>query len=142
VRSAAAAKLKVELTVPRNGIETIIPSRISGRTRGASAEELARNLGSTPSQPLFLTSVRARVEDAQSQLNTTQLKTPVAVFAQVGQGRKKSGWGVPEQMAAVTQQEKTDSHNTLRGQSSTGKQQRVTSIPSRTRPPVSSPKEQ
>jgi precorrin-4/cobalt-precorrin-4 C11-methyltransferase len=101
---AAAAKLQVELTVPEL-VQTIILTRISGRTQVPETEELASLAAHKASLCLYLSA--RHVEDAQAQLmQHYPADTPVAVCFRVGWSDEKI-WVVPlHQMAALTQQEK------------------------------------
>lgn len=101
---AAAAKLKVELTVP-GLVQTIILTRISGRTQVPAREELASLAAHQASLCLYLSA--RHIEEAQSQLlEYYPPETFVAICFRLGWYDEKI-WVVPlNQMAAVTQQEK------------------------------------
>ncbi|HEY9619340.1 MAG TPA: precorrin-4 C(11)-methyltransferase [Crinalium sp.] len=100
---AAAAKLKVELTVP-GLVQTIILTRISGRTQVPEAEELESLAAHKASLCLYLSA--RHVEDAQEKLlRHYAADTPVAVCFRLGWSDEKI-WVVPlHEMAAITQQE-------------------------------------
>lgn len=100
---AAAAKLKVELTVP-GLVQSIILTRISGRTQVPETEELASLAAHQASLCLYLSA--RHVEDAQAKLlHHYPDDTPVAVCFRVGWPDEKI-WVVPlAQMAALTEQE-------------------------------------
>lgn len=101
---AAAAKLKVELTVP-GLVQTIILTRISGRTQVPVAEELASLAAHRASLCLYLSA--RHIEDAQAKLmQHYPADTPVAVCFRVGWPDEQI-WQVPlHQMADLTRQEK------------------------------------
>ncbi len=98
---AAAAKLQVELTVPEL-VQTIILTRISGRTAVPAAEELASLAAHQASLCLYLSA--RHVEAAQLKLiQHYPADTPVAICFRVGWPDEKI-WLVPlDQMAAFTQ---------------------------------------
>lgn len=100
---AAAARLRVELTLP-GLVQTIILTRVSGRTRVPEAEELATLAAHQASLCLYLSA--RHVEDAQTELlQHYPASTPVAICYRLGWPDEKI-WLVPlEQMAIVTQQE-------------------------------------
>ncbi|MBE9178751.1 precorrin-4 C(11)-methyltransferase [Oculatella sp. LEGE 06141] len=100
---AAAAKLQVELTVPAL-VQTIILTRISGRTQVPVAEELASLAAHKASLCLYLSA--RHVEDSQARLlEHYPADTPVAVCFRVGWPDEKI-WVVPlHQMAELTRQE-------------------------------------
>lgn len=100
---AAAAKLKVELTVP-GLVQTIILTRISGRTEVPPREELTSLAAHQASLCLYLSA--RHVEDAQAKLmQHYPADTPVAICFRLGWPDEKI-WVVPlDQMAALTQQE-------------------------------------
>jgi precorrin-4/cobalt-precorrin-4 C11-methyltransferase len=100
---AAAARLRVELTVP-GLVQTIILSRISGRTEVPVAEELANLAAHQASLCLYLSA--RHVESAQTKLlQHYPASTPVAICFRLG-WRDERIWLVPlEQMAVVTRQE-------------------------------------
>ncbi len=99
---AAAAKLRVELTVP-NLVQSIILTRISGRTEVPKAEELASLARHRASLCLYLSA--RHVEQAQAQLlEHYPASTPVAICFRLGWPDEQI-WVVPlEQMAEITQQ--------------------------------------
>jgi precorrin-4/cobalt-precorrin-4 C11-methyltransferase len=101
---AAAATLKVELTVP-GLVQTIILTRISGRTQVPEPEELASLAAHQASLCLYLSA--RHVDDAQMKLmQHYPADTPVAVCFRVGWSDEKI-WVVPlNQMAVLTEQEK------------------------------------
>jgi precorrin-4/cobalt-precorrin-4 C11-methyltransferase len=101
---AAAAKLKVELTVPEL-VQTIILTRISGRTQVPESEELAALAAHRASLCLYLSA--RHVQEAQAKLlQHYPADTPVAICFRVGWSDEKI-WIVPlDQMAALTVQEK------------------------------------
>lgn len=100
---AAAAKLKVELTVPEL-VQTIILTRISGRTHVPATEELESLAAHQASLCLYLSA--RHVEDAQTKLlQHYSPDTPVAVCYRLGWQDEKI-WVVPlNEMAALTAQE-------------------------------------
>lgn len=100
---AAAAKLQVELTVP-GLVQTIILTRISGRTQVPAPEELATLAAHQASLCLYLSA--RHVEAAQAELmQHYPAETPVAVCFRVGWPDEKI-WVVPlDQMAIVSQRE-------------------------------------
>jgi precorrin-4/cobalt-precorrin-4 C11-methyltransferase len=101
---AAAAKLKVELTVP-GLVQTIILTRISGRTQVPPTEELATLAAHQASLCLYLSA--RHIEDAQAKLlQHYPAQTPVAICFRLGWEDEKI-WVVPlEKMADVTHEEK------------------------------------
>jgi len=101
---AAAARLRVELTVPEL-VQTIILTRVSGRTQVPAAEELATLAAHQASLCLYLSA--RHVETAQAQLmQHYNPETPVAVCFRLGWPDEKI-WLVPlQEMASFTQQEK------------------------------------
>lgn len=101
---AAAAKLQTELTVPEL-VQTIILTRVSGRTQVPEAEELSSLAAHNASLCLYLSA--RHIEDSQRRLlNHYAADTPVAVCFRVGWPDEKI-WVVPlAEMAALTQQEK------------------------------------
>lgn len=101
---AAAAKLKVELTVP-GVVQTIILTRISGRTEVPATEELASLAAHQASLCLYLSA--RHVEEAQTKLiEHYPSDTPVAICFRLGWPDEKI-WVVPlDRMATLTQQEK------------------------------------
>jgi precorrin-4/cobalt-precorrin-4 C11-methyltransferase len=100
---AAAARLRVELTVP-GLVQTIILTRISGRTEVPVAEELATLAAHQASLCLYLSA--RHVESAQAELlQHYAASTPVAICFRLGWQDEKI-WLVPlEQMATVTRQQ-------------------------------------
>jgi len=101
---AAAAKLKVELTVP-GVVQTIILTRISGRASAVpSAEELSSLAAHQASLCLYLSA--RMVEESQAKLmEHYPADTPVAICFRVGWPDEKI-WVVPlDQMASVTRRE-------------------------------------
>lgn len=98
---AAAAKLQVELTVP-GLVQSIILTRISGRTEVPESEELASLAAHQASLCLYLSA--RHVESAQAKLmQHYPADTPVAVCFRVGWPDEKI-WLVPlDQMAALSQ---------------------------------------
>ncbi|WP_346016741.1 precorrin-4 C(11)-methyltransferase [Chroococcidiopsis sp. CCMEE 29] len=100
---AAAAKLKVELTVP-GLVQTIILSRISGRTEVPAREELASLAAHQASLCLYLSA--RHVEVAQNQLlEHYPDETPVAICFRLGWSDEKILLVTLDKMASVTQQE-------------------------------------
>ena len=101
---AAAAKLKVELTVP-GLVQSIILTRISGKTEVPALEELATLAAHQASLCLYLSA--RHVEDAQAKLLEHYPEdTPVAICFRIGWPDEKI-WVVPlNQMADCTNQEK------------------------------------
>ncbi|NET34819.1 MAG: precorrin-4 C(11)-methyltransferase [Cyanothece sp. SIO1E1] len=97
---AAAAKLQVELTVP-GLVQSIILTRISGRTQVPESEELASLAAHQASLCLYLSA--RHVESAQAKLlQHYDSATLVAICFRIGWPDEKI-WLVPlEQMAAVT----------------------------------------
>lgn len=100
---AAAAKLKIELTVP-GLVQTIILTRISGRTQVPETEELASLAAHQASLCLYLSA--RHVEAAQTKLmQHYSADTPVAICFRLGWPDEKI-WVVPlSQMAEVTERE-------------------------------------
>lgn len=100
---AAAAKLKVELTVP-GLVQTIILTRISGRTQVPASEELASLAAHQASLCLYLSA--RHVEDAQDKLmEHYPPQTPVAICFRLGWHDEKIVQVPLEQMARVTQEQ-------------------------------------
>jgi precorrin-4/cobalt-precorrin-4 C11-methyltransferase len=100
---AAAAKLKVELTVP-GLVQTIILTRISGRTQVPASEELASLAAHQASLCLYLSARHVRQAEAQL-LEHYPTDTPVAICFRLG-WEDEQIWVVPlSQMADVTEQE-------------------------------------
>lgn len=100
---AAAAKLRVELTVP-GVVQSIILTRISGRTHVPESEELTTLAAHQASLCLYLSA--RHVEEAQQRLmHHYPANTPVAICFRIGWQDEKI-WLVPlSQMAQVTQAE-------------------------------------
>jgi precorrin-4/cobalt-precorrin-4 C11-methyltransferase len=100
---AAAARLRVELTVP-GLVQSIILTRISGRTEVPLHEELSTLAAHRASLCLYLSA--RHVEDAQTKLmQHYPADTPVAICFRLGWSDEKI-WLVPlDQMAIVTQRE-------------------------------------
>ncbi len=101
---AAAAKLKVELTVP-GLVQTIILTRSSGRTEVPPTEELTSLAAHKASLCLYLST--RHIQDAQAKLlKHYPADTPVAICFRLGWPEEKI-WIVPlEEMANFTQQQK------------------------------------
>jgi precorrin-4/cobalt-precorrin-4 C11-methyltransferase len=99
----AAARLRVELTVPEV-VQSIILTRISGRTHVPAAQELASLAAHQASLALYLSA--RHVQEAQTQLmQHYPPDTPVAICFRLGWPDEQI-WLVPlEQMAAVSQRE-------------------------------------
>lgn len=99
----AAAKLRVELTVP-GLVQTIILTRISGRTEVPQSEELATLATHQASLCLYLSA--RHVKQAQAKLlQHYPATTPVAICFRLSWEDEKI-WLVPlEQMASVTERE-------------------------------------
>jgi precorrin-4/cobalt-precorrin-4 C11-methyltransferase len=100
----AAAKLKVELTVP-GVVQTIILTRIAGRTGVPDTEELASLAAHRASLCLYLSA--RHVEEAQVKLmQHYPPEMPVAICYRLGWPDEKI-WLVPlQEMAAKTKLEK------------------------------------
>jgi precorrin-4/cobalt-precorrin-4 C11-methyltransferase len=101
---AAAATLKVELTVP-GLVQTIILTRISGRTEVPDTEELASLAAHQSSLCLYLSA--RHVEASQAKLmQHYPANTPVAICFRLGWPDEKI-WVVPlSQIAEVTERER------------------------------------
>jgi precorrin-4/cobalt-precorrin-4 C11-methyltransferase len=100
---AAAAKLNVELTVP-GLVQTIILTRISGRTEVPATEELASLAAHQASLCLYLSA--RHVENAQAKLlEHYPADTPVAICFRIGWPDEKIRVVPLTQMADCTQQE-------------------------------------
>ncbi|WP_066424675.1 precorrin-4 C(11)-methyltransferase [Anabaena sp. 4-3] len=100
---AAAATLKVELTVP-SLVQTIILTRISGRTEVPAREELASLAAHQASLCLYLSA--RHVETAQAKLlEHYPADTPVAICFRIGWPDEKIKVVPLKQMADCTQQE-------------------------------------
>ncbi|MEB3218304.1 MAG: precorrin-4 C(11)-methyltransferase [Nostocales cyanobacterium 94392] len=101
---AAAAKLNVELTVP-GLVQTIILTRISGRTQVPPKEELASLAAHQASLCLYLSA--RHVEDSQAKLlEHYPPQTPVAICFRVGWHDEKIFVVPLNQIANYTHQEK------------------------------------
>ncbi|MBW4575005.1 MAG: precorrin-4 C(11)-methyltransferase [Aphanothece sp. CMT-3BRIN-NPC111] len=101
---AAAAKLKIELTVP-GLVQTIILTRISGRTEVPATEELASLAAHQASLCLYLSA--RHVESAQMKLmQHYPAETPIAICFRLGWPDEKIRVVPLHQMASVTEQEK------------------------------------
>ncbi|OCR02271.1 precorrin-4 C(11)-methyltransferase [Oscillatoriales cyanobacterium USR001] len=97
---AAAAKLKVELTVPGE-VQTIILTRISGRTEVPQREELGSLAAHQASLCLYLSA--RHVEEAQAKLaEHYPIDTPVAICYRLGWPDEKIWLVSLDKMAAVT----------------------------------------
>ncbi|MEM6449515.1 MAG: precorrin-4 C(11)-methyltransferase [Cyanobacteria bacterium P01_D01_bin.105] len=97
---AAAAKLNVELTIPAQ-VQSIILTRISGRTQVPKTEELASLAAHRASLCLYLSARHVQVSQAQL-LAHYPPETPVAICFRVGWPDEQI-WVVPlAQMAEVT----------------------------------------
>jgi len=104
---AAAAKLKVELTVP-GGVQTIILTRISGRTEVPQREELGSLAAHQASLCLYLSA--RHVEEAQAKLEEHYPRdTPVAICYRLGWPDEKIWLVSLDKMAIVTRD-----HNLIR----------------------------
>jgi precorrin-4/cobalt-precorrin-4 C11-methyltransferase len=100
---AAAAKLKVELTVP-GLVQTIILTRISGRTQVPSGEELTSLAAHQASLCLYLSA--RHVEAAQTKLLTHYpADTPVAICYRLGWNDEKIRVVPLTEMASCTSEE-------------------------------------
>jgi precorrin-4/cobalt-precorrin-4 C11-methyltransferase len=100
---AAAAKLKVELTVP-GLVQTIILTRISGRTQVPETEELASLAAHRASLCLYLSARHVRESQAKL-MEHYGADTPVAICFRIGWPDEQI-WVVPlSQMAEVTERE-------------------------------------
>lgn len=100
---AAAAKLQVELTVP-GLVQTIILTRISGRTEVPAAEELASLAAHKASLCLYLSA--RHIEAAQAKLmEHYAADTPVAICFRIGWPDEKIRVVPLQEIAAVTQAE-------------------------------------
>lgn len=100
---AAAARLQTELTIPEL-VQTIILTRISGRTRVPPTEELAALAAHKASLCLYL-SARHAAEAQAELLEHYPADTPVAICFRVGWPDEKIRLVPLSQMAAVTEQE-------------------------------------
>lgn len=100
----AAARLKVELTVP-NLVQTIILTRISGRTQVPEAEELASLAAHRASLCLYLSA--RHVQDSQAKLlQHYSADSPVAICYRLGWPDEQIWMTRLDEMAAVTEQER------------------------------------
>lgn len=100
---AAAAKLRVELTVP-GVVQSIILTRISGRTQVPASEELTTLAAHQASLCLYLSA--RHVEDAQQRLmQHYSAHTPVAICFRIGWQDEKILLVPLAQMAQMTQAE-------------------------------------
>ncbi|OKH56380.1 precorrin-4 C(11)-methyltransferase [Calothrix sp. HK-06] len=100
---AAAAKLKAELTVP-GLVQTIILTRVSGRTEVPSSEELGSLAAHQASLCLYLSA--RHVEDAQVKLlKYYSADTPVGICYRLGWDDEKIRVVPLEQMASCTREE-------------------------------------
>ncbi|MEH2085654.1 precorrin-4 C(11)-methyltransferase [Nostoc sp.] len=101
---AAAAKLKIELTVP-GLVQTIILTRISGRTEVPAAEELATLAAHQASLCLYLSA--RHVENAQAKLlEHYPAETLIAICFRIGWPDEKIRVVPLNEMADCTHQEK------------------------------------
>ncbi|MBH8551213.1 precorrin-4 C(11)-methyltransferase [Nostocaceae cyanobacterium CENA357] len=101
---AAAAKLKIELTVP-GLVQTIILTRISGRTEVPANEELATLAAHKASLCLYLSA--RHVENAQAKLlEHYSAETPIAICFRLGWPDEKIKVVPLKQMADCTHAEK------------------------------------
>ena len=100
---AAAAKLRVELTIPEQ-VQSIILTRISGRTQVPAAEELAGLAAHQASLCLYLSA--RHVQASQDQLlKHYPPDTPVAICFRVGWPDEQIRVVPLEKMAEVTESE-------------------------------------
>lgn len=100
---AAAAKLNVELTIPAQ-VQSIILTRISGRTQVPDTEELSGLAAHKASLCLYLSA--RHVEESQAQLmKHYPAQTPVAICFRVGWPDEQITVVPLEKMAEVTQSE-------------------------------------
>ncbi|MBE9198972.1 MULTISPECIES: precorrin-4 C(11)-methyltransferase [unclassified Nodularia (in: cyanobacteria)] len=100
---AAAAKLKIELTVP-GLVQTIILTRISGRTQVPPTEELATLAAHQASLCLYLSA--RHIENAQAKLlEHYPAETPIAICFRIGWPDEKIIVVPLNQMAECTQEE-------------------------------------
>lgn len=101
---AAAAKLKVELTVP-GLVQTIILTRISGRTEVPATEELTSLAAHQASLCLYLSA--RHVENAQAKLlEHYPAETPIAICFRIGWPDEKIKVVPLNEMADCTHKEK------------------------------------
>ncbi len=107
---AAAAKLNLELTIP-GLVQTIILTRISGRTQVPAAEELASLAAHQASLCLYLSA--RHIDTAQVQLLKHYTpQTPVAVCFRLGWPDEQI-WLVPLEKMAQTTREQSLTRTTL-----------------------------
>lgn len=100
---AAAARLQVELTIP-GGVQTIILTRISGRTEVPESEELAALAAHQASLCLYLSA--RHVESAQAKLlQHYPPDTPVAICFRLGWPDEQVQVVPLSEMATVTQRD-------------------------------------
>ena len=100
---AAAAKLKIELTVP-GLVQTIILTRISGRTQVPPTEELATLAAHQASLCLYLSA--RHIENAQAKLlEHYPAETPIAICYRIGWPDEKIIVVPLNQMADYTHKE-------------------------------------
>ena len=100
---AAAAKLKLELTVPEL-VQTLILTRISGRTHVPETEELAGLAAHQASLCLYLSAHHVATAEAKLLLHYPA-DTPVAICFRIGWPDEQI-WVVPlAEMAALSQRE-------------------------------------
>ncbi|MBW4612217.1 MAG: precorrin-4 C(11)-methyltransferase [Desmonostoc vinosum HA7617-LM4] len=100
---AAAAKLKIELTVP-GLVQTIILTRISGRTEVPAKEELATLAAHQASLCLYLSA--RHIKNAQAKLlEHYPTETPVAICFRLGWPDEKIRVVPLNQLADCTEQE-------------------------------------
>lgn len=100
---AAAAKLKAELTVP-GLVQTVILTRISGRTEVPTGEELSSLASHQATLCLYLSA--RHVEDAQVQLlKHYPANTPVAICYRLGWDDEKIRVVSLDKMASCTREE-------------------------------------
>ena len=100
---AAAAKLKIELTVP-GLVQTIILTRISGRTQVPETEELATLAAHQASLCLYLSA--RHIENAQAKLlEHYPAQTPIAICYRIGWPDEKIIVVPLKQMAECTHAE-------------------------------------
>ncbi len=100
---AAAAKLNVELTIPAQ-VQSIILTRISGRTQVPAAEELASLAAHQASLCLYLSARHVQASQEQLLLHYPP-QTPVAICFRVGWPDEQIVVVPLEQMAEVTVRE-------------------------------------
>jgi len=100
----AAARLKVELTVP-NLVQSIILTRISGRTQVPESEELASLAAHQASLCLYL-SARHAQESQDKLLQHYPPDLPVAICYRLGWPDERIVMTRLDEMAAVTEREK------------------------------------